>query len=85
MLRETTTIGVRFRREGRVELERSAAAVPTPYGPIRVKAAGRAGAVWHAWPEYEDCAEAARRSGASLLDVQQAALAAFRATGKDGR
>ncbi|HEX6853351.1 MAG TPA: nickel pincer cofactor biosynthesis protein LarC [Candidatus Polarisedimenticolaceae bacterium] len=85
VLRETTTIGVRFRREGRVELERSVTAVQTAYGPIRVKAAGRDGVAWHAWPEYEDCAEAARRSGASLLDVQQAALAAFRGTGKDAR
>lgn len=85
VLRETTTIGVRFRREGRVELERSFATVQTPFGPIRVKAAGRDGAPWHAWPEYEDCADAARRSGASLLDVQQAALAAFRESRKDVR
>lgn len=85
VLRDTTTIGVRFRREGRVELERSFATVETPYGPIRVKAAGREGALWHAWPEYEDCAEAARRTGAGLLDVQQAALASFRAARKDAR
>ena len=85
MLRDTTTIGVRFRREGRVELDRAIATVETPWGPIRVKAAGRDGEVWHAWPEFDDCAEAARRSGASLLDVQQGALAAFRAAGKDGR
>lgn len=83
ILRETTTIGVRFRREGRVELERRVVTVGTRFGAIRVKAAGRDGAVWHAWPEYEDCADAARRSGASLLDVQHAALAAFHEAGKD--
>jgi uncharacterized protein (DUF111 family) len=38
----------------------------------------------HAWPEYEDCAAAARKHGAPLLAVQNAALAA-RGPGKKKR
>jgi uncharacterized protein (TIGR00299 family) protein len=74
-LSETTTLGLRWRREGRVELTRRVERVATPYGPIRVKSGLLDGVVLHAWPEYEDCAAAARKHGVPLLDVQQAALA----------
>src|SRR5262249_7816716 len=85
-LSETTTLGLRFRREGRVELDRGVERVATPYGPIRVKSGRRDGVLLHAWPEYEDCAAAARKHGVPLLDVQQAALAARPSgTGKKGR
>jgi uncharacterized protein (TIGR00299 family) protein len=73
-LAETTTLGLRFRREGRVELDRAIESVATPYGPIRVKVGRHAGSELHAWPEYEDCAAAARKHRVPLLAVQQAAL-----------
>jgi len=79
VLRETTTLGVRFRTETRVELERAWVEVATPYGRVRVKTALRDGREVRAWPEYEDCAAAARNTGAALRDVQRAALAAHRA------
>lgn len=75
-LAETTTLGLRFRREGRLELDRAIERVATPYGPIRVKVGSLDGAELHAWPEYEDCAAAARKHGVPLLAVQNAALAA---------
>lgn len=76
VLAETTTLGLRFRREGRVELARAIERATTPYGPIRVKSGTLDGVELHAWPEYEDCAAAARRHGVPLLAVQNAALAA---------
>jgi uncharacterized protein (DUF111 family) len=50
--------------------------VTTPFGPIRVKTGRLDGVELHAWPEYEDCAAAARKHNVGLLAVQQAALAA---------
>ena len=75
-LAETTTLGLRYRREGRVELDRGIERVTTPYGAIRVKSGRLDGEELHAWPEYEDCAAAARKHRVPLLTVQQAALAA---------
>lgn len=75
-LTETTTLGLRYRREGRVELDRGVERVATAFGPIRVKSGRLDGRELHAWPEYEDCATAARRHGVPLLAVQNAALAA---------
>jgi len=82
-LAETTTLGLRFHREGRVELDRSVERVATAYGPIRVKAGLLGEQELHAWPEYDDCARAARKHGVPLQAVQQAALAARR--GRRGR
>lgn len=76
VLRETTTLGLRYRRESRVELERSVRKVRTPYGSIRVKIGRLDGEAVQEWPEYEDCAAAARRHSAPLKCVQQAALRA---------
>jgi len=73
-LTETTTFGLRFRAEGRVELERAIEKIATSYGVIRVKVGRLAGLEVHATPEYEDCAAAARKHRVSLLAVQQAAL-----------
>jgi len=78
-LEETSTFGLRYRIEGRVELERNLQRVSTPYGPIRIKVGRSDGQALHAWPEYEDCAAAARRHGVSLQEVQLAALASHRA------
>jgi len=75
---ETSTIGLRFRAESRLELDRSSRTVQTPYGPVSVKVAELGGRNVRAWPEYEDCAAAARRHGVPLTRVQQAALRRFR-------
>jgi pyridinium-3,5-bisthiocarboxylic acid mononucleotide nickel chelatase len=76
VLTETPTLGLRFRREGRVELDRAIERVATPYGPIPVKVGRLDGAEVHATPEYEACAAAARKHRVPLSVVQQAALAA---------
>jgi uncharacterized protein (DUF111 family) len=79
LFRETTTLGVRRHEWQRTALERESVAVDTPYGPVRVKLGKRHGRVYNAQPEFEDCSEAARRSGAPLKEVWAAALAAYRA------
>jgi uncharacterized protein (TIGR00299 family) protein len=73
-LTETTTLGLRFHLEGRIELDRAIERVATPYGAIRVKVGRLDGAEVHATPEYDDCAAAARKHRVPLLLVQQAAL-----------
>ena len=77
-LTETTTFGLRFRSEGRIELDRELVRIATPYGAIRVKVGRLAGREVHATPEYDDCAAAARKHRVPLLRVQQAALRARR-------
>lgn len=81
---ETTTLGLRFRRESRLELDRAVETAATPYGTIRVKIGRLAGEEVHAMPEYDDCASAAKKHGVPLATVQQAALAARRG-GRKGR
>ena len=71
---ETTTFGVRRHESVRHTLARGHETVSTRFGPIRVKIGWRGGEVCQAWPEYEDCAAAAREHGTRLRAVQDAAL-----------
>lgn len=72
---ETTTLGVRRYVCQRHCLAREHVTVTTAFGPIRVKIGRQRGRVVRAWPEYDDCAAAARAAGQSLWAVQEAALA----------
>jgi len=74
---ETTTIGVRYRVMGRVELERSTVPVTTRFGRIRVKIASLEGRITQAQPEYEDCRKAAARRRVPLKEVRAAAVSAW--------
>lgn len=75
LFRETSTLGIRTRRESRLVLKRDHFTVNTPYGPIRVKRATTAqGDARNLAPEFEDCRRAAERANVPLKDVQQAAL-----------
>jgi uncharacterized protein (TIGR00299 family) protein len=77
LFRETSTLGIRTRRESRLILQREILTVDTPYGPIRVKRATTAdGDTRNLAPEFEDCRAAAQRSSVPLKEVQQAALRA---------
>jgi pyridinium-3,5-bisthiocarboxylic acid mononucleotide nickel chelatase len=81
ILRETTTIGVRFAPMQRVVLARRIVPVDTRYGTIPVKVALDGELVRNAAPEYEACAAAARAHGVPVKLVLAAALAAYAATG----
>ncbi len=75
---ETTTLGVRRSEARRAKLARRHETVATAFGPVRVKVALDAGGrPSGAWPEYEDCAAAARSAGVSLRRVQEAAQFAW--------
>ena len=80
ILRETTTIGVRYAARDRTILARSIREVATPYGPIAVKVAAEGETIMNAAPELDACVAAARRHGVPLKLVFAAAQAAFEAT-----
>ena len=85
LLRETTTLGLRHHVERRIELGRRLETVETPHGTVRLKVGTWDGEVLQAWPEYEDCAAAARKAGVPLREVQAAALLAWRRPARPGR
>lgn len=68
IFRETTTIGVRFQKLERIELPREIVTLDTPLGPIRYKKTSFEGRTMLS-PEYESCAEIARRLRMALRDV----------------
>jgi len=78
---ETTTIGLRYRPSGRIELARDTVTVATRFGKVRVKVSRLNGRVVQAQPEYEDCRKLAARKRAPLKEVQAAATAAFGGAG----
>jgi uncharacterized protein (TIGR00299 family) protein len=71
---ETTTFGVRRTDARRAKLARRQVAVETRFGPIRIKVGERGDGIEQAWPEYDDCAAAARDAGVPLRAVQHEAL-----------
>jgi uncharacterized protein (TIGR00299 family) protein len=77
LLRETSTLGVRVRRDHRICLERRFESVQTDFGEVRMKLGLRGDEVWNAAPEFEDCRAAAVAHGVAVKVVQQAAIAAF--------
>jgi uncharacterized protein (DUF111 family) len=80
ILRETTTIGVRYNLRERTVLARTLRDVATPYGAIAVKVARDGDALINVAPELDACVAAARRHGVPVKLVFAAALAAFEST-----
>jgi uncharacterized protein (TIGR00299 family) protein len=78
LLTETTTLGVRYYEAKRRILSRSVEEVETAYGRVRIKVARAGARTLHFQAEYADCARLAEQSRAPLLEVQAAALAAYR-------
>ena len=76
LLRESTTIGVRFSSHARMVLPRRIVDVDTPWGKVPVKVAGEGENV-NAAPEYEACRALAVAAGVPVKRVYLAALAAF--------
>jgi pyridinium-3,5-bisthiocarboxylic acid mononucleotide nickel chelatase len=79
ILRETTTIGVRYAELHRTVLTRKMVDVETAYGVIPVKVAFDGEIVRNAAPEYEACANAARVHNVPVKLVFAAALTAYSA------
>jgi pyridinium-3,5-bisthiocarboxylic acid mononucleotide nickel chelatase len=68
---ESTTLGLRVRREGRMELRRSITEVMTPLGMVRVKTAVLPNGEERRVPEYEDLRRLARESGRPLVEIME--------------
>ena len=77
VVRDTTTIGVRYQEMLRDRLDRAIRSVETPVGPIRFKVATRDGRVLNAAPEFDDCARIAAERGVPIKDVQAIATHAW--------
>lgn len=82
ILRETTSIGVRYYEASRVTMERYSRQARTKHGSVRIKTSSL-GEIEKSYPEYEDCKAIARRSGVPLLEVIDGAKMA--AAGKTGK
>jgi uncharacterized protein (DUF111 family) len=76
ILRETTSIGVRYSELARTVLTRESIVVETTYGAVTVKLARDGATLRNTAPEYESCAAAARLHGVPVKLVYAAALAA---------
>ena len=74
LFRESSTLGVRTRREKRYALLRRHEAVATPWGEVRMKIANMNGSVSHYAPEYEDCRRIAVEHHVPLKTVMQEAI-----------
>lgn len=69
LLRETTTVGVRFHDVSRCVLERTVREVKTQFGKIRFKVSRTVDGTERFSPEYEDCKRAAKKDQISLREV----------------
>ncbi len=78
ILRESTSIGVRFLPIHRRCLERRQEVAETPWGPVRIKVSHVGDEVLNALPEYQDCREIASRTGVPVKEVYHEALSVYR-------
>jgi uncharacterized protein (TIGR00299 family) protein len=69
VLSETSSLGVRLQTMERRKLSRRMHTVRTRFGEVRVKLAMMAGQIRQIAPEYDDCAEIARREKIPLTTV----------------
>jgi len=69
LLKETTTIGLRWREEVRARADREILSLRTKYGKIRFKLARWDGKMINVSPEYEDCKRLALEKRISLKEI----------------
>jgi len=74
LFHESSTLGVRRRREQRRVLARRHESVATPWGEVRIKIGSVNGTEFQATPEYEDCREIAAGKNVPLKTVMQEAM-----------
>jgi uncharacterized protein (TIGR00299 family) protein len=77
LFRETTTLGVRRYPVSRHKLQRRPCTVMTAWGPVQGKLGWREGQAPVFAPEYDSCAEVARRHGVALREVFAQAQRAY--------
>ncbi|MBD2561491.1 MULTISPECIES: nickel pincer cofactor biosynthesis protein LarC [Nostoc] len=78
VFRETTTLGIRRTTQQRAILQREIQEVEIEYGKVRVKLAWKGQSpekvIANVQPEYEDCAELARKHNIPWREIQRLAL-----------
>jgi hypothetical protein len=77
LMRETTSIGVRYFAVARSVMQRRMETVATPYGAVRIKVSSLAGRDVTATPEFDDCAACAKAAHVAVRDVITAAQLAW--------
>src|SRR5271165_6458193 len=77
LFRESSTLGVRSRRQQRHVLARRHESVNTPWGEVRIKIGRVNGSDSQAAPEYEDCRHIAAEQNVPLKTVMQEALRVY--------
>jgi uncharacterized protein (DUF111 family) len=77
ILAETTTLGVRMRKESRAALTRRHVSVSTKWGEVRMKLANLNGSISNYAPEYEDCRQIAKEQKVPLKTVMQEAIKVY--------
>ena len=77
ILAETTTLGVRMRKESRAALTRRHVSVSTKWGEVRIKLANLNGGISNYAPEYEDCRQIAKEKKVPLKTVMQEAIKVY--------
>jgi len=75
---ETTSLGVRLRRQERRKLPREMITVETPFGSVRVKVSRTGQEIQNISPEYDDCKAIAIKQGIPLRKVYEEAKTAAR-------
>ena len=78
LLKETTTLGMRWHEEERARADREIITLQTKYGCVRFKLARWEGRLVNLSPEYEDCKKLATRTGIPLKDIFEEAKKAAR-------
>ncbi len=85
LMRETTTIGLRWRVDNGIKALHSLTDVRTTYGVVKAKAAMYGGQIVNLAPEYEDCKRLAIQQNIPLKEVmEKARIAAWTAIQKKG-
>ncbi len=84
LLRHSSSLGVRVRRQVRYELDRAIREVHVEGRPVRVKIGLLRGEVVNVAPEHDDCAQVAAGTGRPVKQIWAEALAAATATIPEG-
>ncbi|MDQ7781748.1 MAG: nickel pincer cofactor biosynthesis protein LarC [Desulfomonilaceae bacterium] len=71
LIRETTSIGLRWRIDDRLKAARTIKEVPTKFGPVRFKVAHLGTDTVNVVPEYEDCKRVALEQKIPLKEVME--------------
>ncbi len=69
LMKETTTIGLRWRVENRIKAKRTIRKIDTSHGPIHIKLAQNNGRIINMTPEYDDCKRVALKKKIPLKKV----------------